>query len=114
MINETLARQFYRGRDPIGRQLLFGVVDPKPNAVPIVGVVADTREEGLNVAAEPEVYFAGESSNAFLAVRTKGDPVSVASAIRNAVATEDRELPVSHVRTMDEVLGASLEPAAGP
>lgn len=108
IINQSTARRFFAGQDPGGRRLLMGSVDVKPTPVPIVGVVGDTRELGLNKDAEPELYFPGNSARGALLVRTAGDPLSLASGVRSAVLTVDPEQPVSNIQTVDQVLASSL------
>ena len=90
--------------------MLLGVLGPKPVAYPIVGVVADTLELGLNTPVEPTLYFAGYISNnsGIVIIRTTGDPLAMAGALRSEVAALDREAPVSEFRTMEEIVGKSL------
>ena len=109
LVNETLARQYYHGR-AVGRNLLLGVLGPKPVAYPIVGVVADTLELGLNTPVEPTLYFAGYISNnsGIVIIHTTGDPMAMAGALRSEVAALDREAPVSEFRTMEEIVDKSL------
>ncbi|MGI8741214.1 MAG: ABC transporter permease [Bryobacteraceae bacterium] len=108
IINESLARRFFPDQNPIGQRILMGVVDPNPTGVPVVGVVCDTREIGLNTGAEPELYFPGHSARATLVIRTTGEPLALAAAVRQQVLQADREQPVSDVRSIDQVLGSSL------
>ncbi len=111
LVNETLARQYYHGK-AVGRSLILGVLEPNPARYPIVGVVADTLELGLNATPEPTIYFAGYTSygnSAVVLIRTAGDPVALAAGeLRREVAILDPEVPVSEVSTMDEVAGKSL------
>jgi len=109
LVNETLARQYYRGH-AVGRNLLLGVLGPKPVAYPIVGVVADTLELGLNTPVEPTLYFAGFISNnsGIVLIRTTGDPLAMAGVLRSEVAALDREAPVNEIHTMDEIVDKSL------
>jgi putative ABC transport system permease protein len=109
LVNETLARQYYHGH-AVGRSLLLGVLGPKPVAYPIVGVVADTLELGLNTPVEPTLYFAGYIANnsGIILIHTAGDPMAIAGALRREVAALDAQAPVSEFRTMDEIVDKSL------
>ncbi len=109
LVNETLARQYYQGR-AVGRNLVLGVLSPKPVRYPIVGVVADTLELGLNTPVEPTLYFAGYIANnsGIILIHTTGDPMAMAGELRREVAALDREAPVSEFRTMEEIVGKSL------
>lgn len=110
IVNESLARQFYQG-NAVGRNLILGVLGPKPARHPIVGVVADTREQVLNKAANPTMYFAGYAGygrSEVVLIRTAGDPLALAGVLRHEVAALSREAPVSEVRTMEEIVDKSL------
>ncbi len=110
MVNETLARQFYHG-NAVGRNLILGVLSPKPSRHPIIGVVADTREQELNKPAIPTTYFAGYAGygrSEVVLIRTAGDPMALAGVLRREVAALDREAPVSEVQTMEEIVDKSL------
>jgi putative ABC transport system permease protein len=110
LVNETLARRFFHGH-AVGRNVILGVLDPKPARYPIAGVVADTLELGLNNPVEPTMYFAGYSDYgraAVVMIRTANDPISLASALRREVVSLDPEAPVSEVQTMEEIASKSL------
>ncbi len=106
VINEILARRFLPGQNAVGHRLLIGVTGTTPRALPIVGVVADTRDLGLAALSEPEIYFAGFGSS--LVVRTANDPMKLAGALRHEVMAVDREQPITAVRTMDEIVDQEL------
>ena len=56
LVNETLARRYFRGADAVGKRITFGRPQDKDPWVTIVGVVADTKQDGLDKPVEPEVY----------------------------------------------------------
>jgi putative ABC transport system permease protein len=114
IINEGLARRFWPeypvGQDPIGRHLLLG--GAQQGGIEIVGIVADVRELGLALDAQPEMYFPLAQSPvpaADLAVRTQSDPLHFVNAIRSQVLAIDHGQPVSAVRTMEDIVHASVE-----
>ena len=115
LVNERLVRTFYSGMDPIGQR----VRPPGPDVpwLTIVGVVRDVKQGGLDEETGTEVYFlypqvgrtvgfAPRSMN--VVVRTSGDPMSLASAVRSEVRTLDASLPVANLASMEDVLSTSL------
>jgi putative ABC transport system permease protein len=110
IVNEALARRFYHD-DAVGRTLILGVLAPKPTRHPIVGVVADTLEQGLNKPPEPTMYFAGYTgygNAAIMLIHTAGDPMALAGVLRREVAALEPQAPVGEVRTMEEIVDKSL------
>jgi putative ABC transport system permease protein len=106
MISEAMARRFFSGMDPVGRNLLLGVLDAKPTAIPIVGVVADTRDLDLTTEPEPVLYFPGWYGS--VVVRTRAEPLALAGPAREAVRRIDPEQPIAAVQSMDQIVGVSL------
>jgi putative ABC transport system permease protein len=112
IINEALARQYFRGQDPVGRRLKNGGPERPDNEwMTIVGVVGDVNYSGLDTAPEPTVYFPFRQApdNAqYVVVRTTGDPHALAGATREIVGALDKDLPVANLRTMDDLMTASV------
>jgi putative ABC transport system permease protein len=110
VINETMARQFFPNEDPIGKRLdISGPTFLRE----IVGVVGDVKQRGLDVAAVPQVYepFMQAAAPVFTVVmRTTGETALAAAELRRAVQEIDRALPLSPLRTMDDVVGLSIAP----
>jgi predicted permease len=118
LVNETLARTFYKGESPIGRRMKPGV---GPFAeVPwftIVGVVKDVKQGGVESKTGTELYllvdqvariatFAPRNMN--IVVRSELPFDAVAPQIRKVVQSMDSSLPIVRLRTMDDVFGASV------
>jgi putative ABC transport system permease protein len=112
LVNEALARRDFPGEDPVGHRYSFGPgEDGKPRWIEIVGVVGNVRQYRADEAPVPIAYvpFTAVPSRAQnLMIRTAGEPMAVAGAVRAAVQSLDATLPVSPPRTLDEVVGASL------
>ncbi|MBV8808974.1 MAG: ABC transporter permease [Acidobacteriaceae bacterium] len=111
IINETMAKKFWGNQDPIGKRFKLGA--PEDKAAPwlrIVGVVHDVRQMALDSAPRQEMYFPYWQSKdnwmwlRGLVVRTTGDPMSLAGAVRNAVWSIDRDQPVDSVMTLEHLL----------
>jgi putative ABC transport system permease protein len=114
MINEGLARRFWpnypSGQDPIGQRISTGF-DKAIGWMEIVGIIADVLDQGLALDAESTVYLptaVHPPQVAYLAARTEGDPRRFVNTIRSQVLAIDGDQPVSDVRTMDEVIDASI------
>jgi macrolide transport system ATP-binding/permease protein len=106
VINEALASRYFDTADPVGHYLDFG-----DRRYRIVGVVADVRDRPADPAAEPGFWWplAQAPYAAFsIAVRTDLDPAGLVPAVRSAVASVDRELPLADVRSMDEIAATAL------
>ena len=110
--NEAMARRYWPGENPVGRQL-YGAC-PKGAAALIVGVVADSKQNSVDSQVEPELYepYAQHPSFAsFLVtfvIRTSSDPLGLAAAVRNAVWEIDHDQAVIQVRTMENVISESI------
>jgi hypothetical protein len=110
IINQSLARQLFPDRDPVGQQLPG---DP-PNGGPlVVGVVKDSSQANYDDPAKAEMYIPYQQLifGAFLStfvVRTSGDPLALAGALRKEVWAVDPDQPVVKVETMEDVVADSL------
>jgi len=112
LINEAMARREFPDADPIGRRFSFGSgEDGQPQWVEIVGVVGNVRQYRADQDPVPMTYAPYTASPARaqnLMIRTSGEPLAAAGAIRAALQSLDPSLPVSPPRTLDAVVGASL------
>jgi predicted permease len=110
IINETLARHFWpqypNGPDPIGQSIEMGA---HHQVKEIVGISADVREEGKDQALMPGLYLPAAQlpnvAGAFV-VRTDGDPLALANAIRGQIHAMDSGLPITDVKTMEDIVEA--------
>lgn len=105
IISAEFARQFFPNEDPIGKHL----IGLGRGSYEIVGVVGDTLYE-LAEPPEPTMYFpidAGTESGAALVVRGARDPESLALPLQKVIQQMDRELAVSDVLTMNQIINKS-------
>jgi predicted permease len=116
LINEEMARRYWAGVDPIGRRFRIGMSPQRP-WVTVVGVVADVKHNGITGVVKEKFYIphtqwhrsVGFPVRAMsLVVKTSGDPLALASAVRQEVRALDPSLPVSDVRAMSDVVNAAL------
>jgi putative ABC transport system permease protein len=119
VINETLARRYFPGEDPVNRRVAWGGPNNHGPWMRVVGVIRDIKQAGLAQATEPQTWqpwdqVADGTINALasfrtltLMVRTTVPPLSLVPAIRDEVRRLDPALPVTAVQTLEEIVGAS-------
>jgi predicted permease len=105
VINETMAQRYWPKEDPIGRR--FTVLDGPNATLEVVGVVKDSKTQGL--ADEPEPYFYApltqhDSSLATLQVRAVGSAESIAQETERTIQSIEPTMPVYAVQTMSEAM----------
>ena len=112
LINETGAKRFWSGEDPIGRRLRF---EEDPDSwVEIVGVVGDVRHSSIEAEPKPEVYipyFQSPSHNMTVVARINAAGSVSPSSFRTEVTAIDQSQPVYNIRTMSQVVGDALAQA---
>jgi len=109
VVNEQMATKYWAGASPIGRTVKYGGKEHT-----VVGVVPTGKYQRLGEPPTPFYYLAqAQHWNEAMSVviRTTGDPLAVAPALRSAAAAFDETLPVSDIRTMTRHLGIALMPA---
>jgi putative ABC transport system permease protein len=114
IVSASVARQFWPNEDAIGKRIGYPYASPW---MTIVGVVADTKQDSLRDTTSTSVYVPWQQrarmsgSEMWIVARSTGDPEALAGGIRRIVREVDRAVPVSDVRTMDEVLSSSVQKA---
>jgi putative ABC transport system permease protein len=110
LVNETFVRKNLNGQDPLARRLTIYMSD-EPVPTEIIGVVADHKHLGLDVAVEPMAYWPHPElvySGMTFVIRTRGDAASVAPAARNVIRNMDPQQPIGEVATMESLLSTSV------
>lgn len=108
VVNEQLVRELFPDGDAIGQ---FIASSPEADGWQIVGVVEDIRDHGPDRSVPPTFYFPyrqGIPASLTLLARTRGEPLDVAPAIRQIVATLDPEVPLHGVHRLDELIREGL------
>ncbi len=108
VIDETVAKKFFSGLDPIGMQIT-GLNDEVHHTV--VGIAGATKYKNLSNPPEPNIYFAAAQTPGpmiHLVIRTAGDPLKMVAPLRHEVARLDPNLPLSRVGTMEHALSLSF------
>ena len=108
IVNETFARKYLPGLNPLGQSVQLEGVAVVPR---IVGVVGDVKPDGLDSEPNPEVYGPyAQSVKPFLVigVRTTVDPAQLTAAVRSKLREIDPDVPPYRIRTGDQMLALSL------
>lgn len=113
LINEAMARRFWPGQNPIGQRLThdLAIVPGQHTTREIVGVVGDVRHFGLQNSAEPQMFVPHPQMpwpSMAVVLRTTGDPARVSEAVRSAVWSLDRTIPVPPARPLEQVIADAL------
>jgi putative ABC transport system permease protein len=109
LVNDSAARQFWPGENPVGKRLKFG--DTKGAWRTVVGLVGDVLHKGLDAPHTLQVYLPQPQftdSGVILVVRSGRDPASLVSVVRGEIAAVNPQVPVSPVATMEEIVSASV------
>jgi putative ABC transport system permease protein len=109
LVNDALAQRYFRGEDPVGKRITVEWGDTL--RAEIVGVVGSVRELSPTQEPSPAIYipFAKRPDDLFrVVVRTTGDPEALAGSVREIVRSIDPNLPVSEIRTLDDVASGAV------
>ncbi|MGE0128236.1 MAG: ABC transporter permease [Blastocatellales bacterium] len=111
IVNETFVKRYFPNEDAVGKRFTFGDGNNNPQWITIVGVVRDTKRQGLDQPIRIESWFPhaqAPSRSMQVVLRTTGDPLALAGAVRDAVWSLDRDLPIPKMETMEQILSESV------
>ena len=111
VINETLARRYFRDQNPIGKRLSWGSSNFDRDGFEIVGVVEDARYDDVRAESLNMAYTLVVQTDRFVqnvAVRVAGDPTALANAVRNALRESEPRLAVGTIETLDTRVARSI------
>jgi putative ABC transport system permease protein len=109
IVNEALAQKFWQGGDAVGKRIDFCSVSPQPCWATIVGVVGNVHQYGLEGAPTYDTYGA-QGWMRYTVVRTTSNPAALAQTVIAEIHKFDPNLPVTHLMTLDTLLGESVSP----
>ncbi|HXT85660.1 MAG TPA: ABC transporter permease [Verrucomicrobiae bacterium] len=110
VINQTMAKLFWRNQDPLGKTFTSGGL---PDAV--IGVVGDEKQQQIRGEAAPENYaplpiqFVEPGFSGIVSLKARMAPAGVLNEVRRAVLNLDNTIGVYHVRTMDDVIAENMQ-----
>lgn len=105
VVNETLARRFFPGEDPIGKRFKEGGPQARDTWFRVVGVVGDMRRQSMEREALPEFFVPSSGSAMDVAVRVNSAPLSLAPQVRQAIKSVDPMATVVNISTVESKMG---------
>jgi putative ABC transport system permease protein len=111
IINETFARKYFPGGDPVGRRIQIFTLST--NWHEIVGVIKDVKLTSLDAPATPEIYQSDSQNGEWmfsLVVRSSLPTREIENMVRTEVAALNKDLPPFNIRTMEQAIGSSVAP----
>jgi predicted permease len=100
LVNQSFAHTNWPDQDPLGKVFIFGDVNYK-----VVGIVGNAHQFGPDADSHIEVYLPSRQMQSMsLLIRTNGDPLAMANAVKQQVWAIDKDQPVSQVSSMEEML----------
>jgi putative ABC transport system permease protein len=118
IVNESLADRHFPGRSPLGARFQFGRGGATGYWYTIVGVVKEIRERGVAEELKPTIYRVHEQADqtgdqpSGIVVRTVVEPESIVSAVRQAIWSVDKNQPITHVQTVEDIVARQLSAPA--
>ena len=114
IVNEASAREFWPGRNPLGHR--FRLAEANQPWLTVVGIVADVKQMGIDVAGRAENYYPvtqpfgvlGYFAPRDLAARVHGDPLDYAAPLQRAVWSVDANQPIADVQPLSDLVDREL------
>ena len=113
IIDESFARRFFPGEDPLGKRIDEDGSRSGRGFAVIVGVVGGVKHTDVKAETRPTMYVPAEQSpweSMTLVVRSSGDPTALAAAVRQEVSAVDKDQPLSEIATMEQIFSKAVAP----
>jgi putative ABC transport system permease protein len=112
IIDDTLASKYWPGEEPVGKRITYNR-DPKGERIwrEVVGVVGAIKHRALDADYKGTMYAPHNQvsySSMFLVVRSASDPAAMTSAVRGAVQSVDKDVPIYRINTMEKLISESV------
>jgi len=113
VIGEKTAKHYWPNQDPIGKRLKPGATsDNESPWRTVIGVVKDVRQNDFIAEPKMQMYFSykqlGQLVANALIVRTSVDPLSLATPVRNAIWSVDKDQPVANIDSMENIVAGAV------
>ncbi len=111
IVNETFAKRYFNGVNPLGRHIGFGENPGTPTPITVVGLVKNTSYTGIREVERPQVFFPslqGDIETLTMYVRTDRPFDETMAALRRQVSTLDRSMPLFNISSMDARVARSV------
>jgi putative ABC transport system permease protein len=114
VVNEEFVKRFFPHENPLGARIDWARSEPPRRWMTIVGVTRDVKQAGLDQPVDPSVYTPYSQSTepwrrrTTLAIRTSGPSPGLVAEVKKQVWSLDREIPLSQVQSMDDLMAVSL------
>lgn len=115
IVNQAFAQKFFPGEQVLGKKLKPGAGDGAPGGPPwreIVGVVANMRLYATDREMDPQMFLPADQMHTwcclYTVVRTSLDPTSMAASVQRIVSDMDKDIPVTQVHTMNELMALQV------
>jgi putative ABC transport system permease protein len=110
--NDAMVKQYFANEDPLGKRIRWAR-DPEVHWITIVGVAGDVKHFGLDLPEQPALYSPYTQINPWkrwmtVVARTQSSPEAMAQAVKQEIWKVDSQLPITDVKTMNEVSAASF------
>ena len=108
IVNEALAKHHWPGEDPIGQRIRLGA-----KWMTVAGVAKNVKQSDWLADPYDEIYLPYPQTNAnfsymTLVMRTHGDPLTLARPVQQAVQSLDKDVPIAHIQSMEQVIADKL------
>jgi predicted permease len=114
IINKTLADRYFHGQDPIGHHLKWGPAESDSYWMTIIGVVGDVKQFDLEKDILPQTYESYLQYKSFsdlrIVLRGKSSAQDLTTALQTTVQALDAQLPITRIRTMEQMMSQSIAP----
>jgi putative ABC transport system permease protein len=117
IVNRQMAEQHFPDQDSIGQTIYLNEGKDTFRPATIVGLVENSKSFLLNEDTSAQIYMPqlqDPSRRRFLIIRTSGDPLGITSAVRSEIARIDPLMPLTTIRSMDQVVAESMQLWSGP
>ena len=112
VISEKTAKHYWPNQDPIGKRLKPGATNDNDPWRTVIGVVKDVRQNDFIAEPKMQMYFSYRQVKQLVAnaliVRTSVDPLSLATPVRNAIWSVDKDQPVANIDSMENIVAGAV------